>query len=284
MARMATIFRALMTAVLLLSGYVTWNGWQLSQALLAGTTGEASVEALRATHLRTGFVVSIVAALAQSVPFAYFLGTGFWVKAFARASRADDSWEQRQKRWLKSRAFVVMALAPLATVAAAVTGALTDGGSLAPLGHIGPGLLALVATLASLVVVPPEMQRNSALMDELAQRHQVPRPGSREADELIAFEETRALPPLFQLSRVMMFFGAQAIVIWLYLRFGTDGWRDTPLLPFGLGCLVLVTGGLALNGIHDPDKPRPAAQSWARALAVGIVGSALLALAVSATD
>jgi len=280
---MATIFRALMTAVLLLYAYVIWNGWLASQALLAGTTGEDSVQALLATHLRTGLVVSVVAALAQSLPFAYFLGTGFWVKAFVRASRADGSWEVRQKRWLKSRAFVVMSFAPLTTLGAAISGAMVDGGSLAPIHHIVPSVLAVAATLMSLAVIPAEMLRNSALMDELAEKHQVPQPGTAAAEELIAFEESRALPPLFQLSRVMMFFGCQFVVIWLYLRFGTDGWRTTPLLPFGIGCLVLVTAGLGLNGIHDPDKPKPAAQSWARALAVGIVGSVVLVFAVAAT-
>ncbi len=279
---MATIFRALMTAVLLLYGYVIWNGWLAGQALLAGAAGEASAQDLLATHLRTGLVVSVVAALAQSLPFAYFLGTGFWVKAFVRASRADGTWEVRQKRWLKSRAFVVMSFAPLTTLAAAITGAMLDSGRLGPAGHIVPAALAVIATLLSLAVVPPEMLRNSALMDELAERHRVPTPGSAAADELIAFEESRALPPLFQLSRLMIFFGCQLVVIWLYLRFGTDGWRATPLLPFGIGCLALVTAGLGLNGIHDPDKPRPAAQSWARALAVGIVGSVVLGFAVAA--
>ena len=156
---MATIFRALMTAVLLLDAWVIWNGWQASQALIAGATGVHSADALLAMHQRTGLVASIIAALAQSVPFAYFLGTGFWVKAFVRASRADGSWELRQKTWLRSRAFVVMSLAPVATVAAAITGAMTASGSLAPIGHAVPAALALIAALCSLVVIPPEMLR-----------------------------------------------------------------------------------------------------------------------------
>ncbi|HTE05539.1 MAG TPA: hypothetical protein VK824_05025 [Planctomycetota bacterium] len=306
---MATIFRALMTAVLLLHGYVMWNGWQASAAATVATPAAASAtgatgaatptaapsaagspapaagtadSSASALHARTGLVVSILAALAQSVPFAYFLGTGFWVKAFVRASRADGSWELRQRSWLRSRAFVVMSLAPLATLAAAITGGMAGSGTASPAAHALPAALAMLASLVALAVVPPQMQRNSALMDELAERHQVPKPGTAAAEELIAFEETRALPPLFQLSRVMMFAGCQLVVIWLYLRYGTDGWRTTPLLPFGIGCLALVVAGLGLNASHDPDKPRPAPVAWARALAVGILGAVLLGLALAA--
>src|SRR5262245_62129751 len=95
MARpMATILRALLTAVLVLYGWVIWTGAQAGQ----GT------EAL-ARHLRAGLFASLAAALVLSLPFAYFLGTGFWIKAFVRASRAGPEWEQRHKQWMQGRAY-----------------------------------------------------------------------------------------------------------------------------------------------------------------------------------
>jgi hypothetical protein len=282
---MATIFRSLMTAVLLLYGYVAWTGWQIGHAIATGADGGAAGAATHAAlltgHLRIGLVASVIALLAQSLPFAYFLGTGFWVKAFAAASRAGDSWERRQKEWLKSGAFLIMALAPLCTLAAAFTGGATDSGRLAPIWHAVAAGLALLAALVSLLAVPREMLRNAALMDELAARHQVPRPGTPAAAELRADADAHALPPLFQLSRVLLFLSAQAIVVWLYLRFGTESWRQAPFLPFGIGAVLLLAAGLGLNAAHDPEHPRPAPQAWARALIAGLAGAAVLALLVS---
>ena len=265
----ATIFRALMTAVLLLCGWAAWLGLS------------AADDAARAGHVSAGFITSLLAALVQSLPFAYFLGTGFWVRAFARASRAGPLWEERHKQWMKSRAYPVMYLPPALTLLAALSGIAAGAGHAPAWLH---GLLAAGATLATLgalVLVPAEMQRNSALMDELAARHQVPRPATPEYERLVAEEEQHALPALFQLSRVVLFASAQLVVVWLYLRFGTEGWRTTPFAPFGVGAVVLLTLGLALNDMHDPQRPAPPARAWRKALAVGgACGAALVALLI----
>ena len=84
-------------------------------------------------------------------------------------------------------------------------------------------------------------------------------------------EEAAAPPPLFQLSRLSMMFGGQSVLLWLYLRFGTESFRNVPALPFMLGACVLVSLGLGLNARYDPTSPRPAAQAWGRAAAVGLV-------------
>ncbi len=264
---MATIYRALLTAVLALYGWVAWNGAHLGAAGLAGDA--AAHDAALALHVRTGIVASILAALAQSVPFAYFLGTGFWVKAFVRASRAGPDWEARHRSWMTGNAYVAMYAGPLATMALAISGGMVQTGRLAPIWHTGLTLAALGAVVAGLLLVPPLMRRNSALMDELAERHQVPRPGSPAAEALVEHEARAALPPLFQLSRVLMFAGVQCMILWLYLRFGTDGWRGTRVLPFAAAFVMLLTTGLGLNGTHDPLRPRPPREAWSRALLVG---------------
>jgi hypothetical protein len=89
-------------------------------------------------------------------------------------------------------------------------------------------------------------------------------------DELIAEEEKVALPPLFQLSRVLMLFGANAVILWLYLRYGTESWRGAPFLPFGVAGVLLLTLGLGLNARHDPDAPVAPERAWTRAVCVGV--------------
>jgi hypothetical protein len=78
---------------------------------------------------------------------------------------------------------------------------------------------------------------------------------------------------------LVLYAGAQVMVVWLYLRFGTEGWRETSLAPFGIAFVVLLTLGLGLNARHDPHRPRPAAAAWSRALAVGVVCAGLLGAA-----
>lgn len=262
---MATIYRALMTSVLLVWAYVLWTG-------LAAADG---TEAL-AWHLRVGLVGSLFACLVQSVPFAYFLGTGFWVKAFIRASNAGDAWELRQKGWMKGDAYPVMYAAPLLTLAVAISGGLAETGRLPHAVHPSLVVLATLAAAVTLWFVPRTMLANSALMDELADTHSLPKPDTPEMDELIEREERVALPPLFQLSRVLLLFAAQSILLWLYLRYGTEGYRGAPFLPFGLGACLLLTLGLALNALFDPDEPVRPPLAWGRALAVGTACVALV--------
>lgn len=263
---MANIYRALLTAVLLL---YAWAG------LLGGRAGDAEGVA---THVRAGFVTALVAMLAQSLPFAYFLGTGFWIRAFARASRAGPEWEARHRAWMKGRAYPVMYAPPFLTLAAALTGMLADMGTVPGWLHAACVALMAAATVAALVAVPREMLRNSALMDELAERHQVPRPATPAFEKLLEEEEKVALPPLFQLSRVILYASAQLVVVWLYLRFGTEGWREAPFAPFGAVAVALLTVGVALNELHDPQHPAAPPRAWGRALALGGAGAALAVL------
>lgn len=263
---MAIIYRALLTAVLLLYGWSGLAGWR------------AADPAAVADHVRLGFVTALVAMLAQSLPFAYFLGTGFWIRAFARASRAGPDWELRHRTWMKGRAYLVMYMPPFLTLAAALTGMLADMGHLPGWLHAACVVALLAATLAALVLVPREMLRNSALMDELAERHQVPRPETPAYERLVEEEEKVALPPLFQLSRVILYASAQLVVVWLYLRFGTEGWRQVPFAPFGALAVALLVVGVALNDLHDPHAPATPPRAWGRALAFGGAGAALAVL------
>lgn len=255
---MATIWRALVTATLLLWGYVVLTGWQ---------AGAGAAE--RAWHLQVGLLGSLLAALVQSLPFAYFLGTGFWVKAFVRASNAGPDWEQRQRLWMKGRAYPALYLAPLLTLSVAVTGSLADTGRVPAGLHVTLVWLALGAQVLALLLVPAAMARNSALMDELAERHRVPRPDTPEMQAYVAREEASALPPLFQLSRVLMFFAVQSVFVWLYLRFGTEGGRGVPWVPFAAAGALLLTVGLGLNARYDPERPASPRRAWSRAIAVG---------------
>jgi hypothetical protein len=264
---MATIYRATMTAVLMLYGYVIWTGAH------AGEGGDAL-----GWHVSAGLVTTLIAAFAMSLPFAYFLGTGFWIKAFVRASRAGPEWEQRHRQWMKGRAYPVLYIAPLCTVGTAISGSLVQTGRVGAGWHIGLLSTAVVSALVALWVVPREMNRNSALMDRLADEHQVPQPETPEAEALITEESAKALPPLFQLSRILMFFGVQLLIVWIYLRFGTEGWRETPLWPFGAGFVVLLTLGLGLNACFDPDTPRAPGRAWTRAVFMGVAAAMLLAL------
>lgn len=259
---MATIYRALLTAVLLVWAYV----------IFAAATGDAVAggDAL-AFHLRAGLVASILACLVHSLPFAYFLGTGFWVKAFVRASGADGTWERRQKGWMtQGRAYPALYLAPLLTLLVPIAGSALETGRLPAWTHIVLVVGALLATVVNLLAVPAVMRRNSALMDELAETHRVPLPDTPEMDAYVEREERTALPPLFQLSRVALLFAFQLVVLWLYLRFGTESWRDVSWLPFGLGACVLLTFGLGLNARYDPDRPMAAGPAWGRAVACGV--------------
>ena len=265
---MATIFRALVTALLLFWGYVLFTGFAVGDGK----------DAL-AWHLRVGLVGAILGGAVQSLPFAYFLGTHFWVKAFARASRAGDEWEQRQRQWMKGRAYPWMYVTPLITMLAAIAGSMVETGRLPHVVHPALALGACLCQVMALLLVPPVMQRNSALMDELAEAHRVPEPDTPEMHELIAEEEAQALPPLFQLSRVLLLFAVQVLLVWLYLRYGTEGYRHAPLWPFAAASCALLTLGLGLNSRHDPDSPRSRLRAWTPAVAVGL-GAAVIFLIV----
>ncbi|MGQ0553141.1 MAG: hypothetical protein ACT4PU_07960 [Planctomycetota bacterium] len=275
---MATIFRALMTAVLLLLLVASWAGREAAHAVAASARDAPAAGGPLAMHLSLGLVVALVAALAQSLPFAYFLGTGFWVKAFVRASGAGSEWEVRHRQWMKGRVYPLLYLGPLCTLVAAITGGLAETGRLPGGVHLGAAIAAVVLAALELWLVPALMLRNSALMDALAEQHRVPAPATPEHDALVERESRTALPPLFQLSRLLIYASAQVVIVWLYLRFGTDGWRDTPMLPFGIAAVLLLSLGLGLNARHDPDHPRSPRVAWGRALAVGLAGSVVLAL------
>lgn len=264
---MATIYRALVTALLLLWAYVLFTG------LAAGTDSDAL-----AWHLKVGLAGTLFAGAVQSLPFAYFLGTHFWVKAFARASRAGGEWEQRHREWMKGRSYVWMYLAPFATMFAAIAGGLVETGRVPHWVHPGLLVVALGAQLMALVVVPASMRRNSALMDELADLHRVPRPDTPEMEELLAEEEAVALPPAFQLSRLLLLFSAQSLLVWAYLHWGTEGFRGVPLWPFAVASCVLLTVGLAFNAHFDPVDPKTPTASWLRGLGAGLLAALVFAI------
>lgn len=263
---MATIYRALCVSILLVWGYVVFTG------LGVGGAAEADgSQAALAWHLRVGLAGTIVLALVQSLPFAYFLGSHFWVKKFAETARAGEDWTERHKLWMKGSAFKALAIAPTLTMAVAIAGSMVETGRVPHWVHPGLVLASIVAQLVCVVLVPRAMLRNAALMDELADAHQVPTPGTPEMEQLIQEEEAVALPPLFQLSRICMLFGGQSVLLWLYLRFGTEGYRQAPALPFMLGACVLVSVGLGLNARYDPSLPMPAAKAWTRTITVGVL-------------
>lgn len=255
---MATIYRSLLLSTILVFAY----------AVSTGVTAGGGAEPLT-WHLRVGLVASLLAVLVQSVPFAYFLGTGFWVKAFVKASSADGSWETRHAGWMKGRGYKVMYVAAALPAAAAIAGGLVETGRVAGWWHPALVALSVVALVAAWLTIPPMMLRNAALMDELAAEHHVAKPDTPEMDELVEKAEAEALPALFQLSRVLMYAGFNVLAIWLYLRFGTEGFRDTPFLPFGLLFAVTLTIGVGLNARHDPQTPASPRSAWLRAGAVG---------------
>ena len=261
---MATIYRSLTTAVLILWAYL------ISTGLDAGSSRDAL-----SLHLKVALVGALIGGAVQSLPFAYFLGTHFWIKAFARASKAGEEWEQRHRLWMKGRAYPAMYAAPFLTMAVAITGSMVETGRIPHVVHPLLVFAAAVAQVAGLVLVPEAMKRNSALMDQLADEYQVPKPESPEMAELIAEEERLSLPALFQMSRWLLLFSVQILLLWLYLRFGTDGFRETPAWPFAAVSCVLLTLGMGLNASHDPDHPKSPLQAWTPAVLAGL-GAAIV--------
>lgn len=264
---MATIYRSLTTAVLLLWGYL------ISTGLDAGSSQQAL-----SLHLRVALVGALIGGAVQSLPFAYFLGTHFWIKAFARASRAGDEWEQRHRLWMKGRAYPAMYTAPFLTMAVAISGSMVETARIPHAVHPLLVVAAAIAQLASLILVPGAMRRNSALMDQLADEHQVPKPETPEMDDLIAEEERVALPALFQMSRLLLLFSVQVLLLWLYLRFGTEGYREAPAWPFAVASCALLTVGLGLNAGHDPDHPKAPLQAWTPAALAGLAAAIVFSL------
>ena len=141
---MATIYRALVTSVLLLVAYTVMTGF-------SAAGGE---EALR-WHLRVGLVASILGVAVHSVPFAYFLGTGFWVKAFVRASRAGPEWEAGHAQWMKVGGYKIMYAAAALPAGAAITGALVETGRIGGTWHPLFVFASLDCHVAALVTIPP---------------------------------------------------------------------------------------------------------------------------------
>ncbi|RKY18461.1 MAG: hypothetical protein DRQ55_13255 [Planctomycetota bacterium] len=262
---MATIYRALSTALLLLWGYVLSTG-------LAAADGTPAL----AWHLNVGLVATLVAGAVQSLPFAYFLGTHFWVKAWVRACQAGDEWEQRQRLWMKGNEYPWMYIAPFVTALGAIAGGMAETGRIHHLVHPILILAAMGSQVMAMLRVPRAMLRNSALMDELAELHQPPKPDTPEMEALLEAEQAVALPPMFQLSRVLLLFSVQSLLLWSYLRWGTDGYRRVPLLPFGVASVALLVLGLGLNARFDPDHPASPARSWAPALLAGVAAAAAL--------
>lgn len=264
---MATIYRSLTTAVLILWAYL------ISTGLDAGSSQEAL-----SLHLKVALVGALMGGAVQSLPFAYFLGTHFWIKAFARASRAGEEWEQRHRLWMKGRAYPAMYAAPFLTMAVAITGSMVETGRIPHVVHPILVFSAAIAQLVGLVLVPEAMKRNSALMDQLADEYQVPKPESPEMEDLIAEEERLSLPALFQMSRWLLLFSVQILLLWLYLRYGTEGFRETPAWPFATVSCVLLTLGMGLNASHDPDHPKSQLKAWTPAVLTGLAAAIGFAL------
>ncbi|MED5330446.1 MAG: hypothetical protein VX916_04065 [Planctomycetota bacterium] len=255
---MALVYRSLVTAIVILHLVAMAGGMEL------GETTEKS-----AHHLRVGLLVSLATIFIHSLAFAYFLGTGFWIRAFARASRAATTWEERHSQWMKARGYPWLYLAAVFPAAVAITGSLSDTGRLTGGWHAALASASFLVQIAVFFLVPPMMRRNAALMDDLAQTHHVPQPGTEDMEALLEKERAEALPPLFQLSRVLLFGAFNLLILWAYLRFGTETLRGVALWPFASASSGLVILGIGLNARHDPDHPASAVAAWTRGVLFG---------------
>lgn len=230
-------------------------------------------------HQTVALAVAIVGALIHSLPLSYFMGSGYWIKYHAESSGAGPEWKQRHSQWLRSRGYPVIYLAGLSIVATGVAGGLADTLRLAPHWH---GLLALAAMafcLLELLWVPPLMQRNRELLVELASTHKIPKPGTAAAEQLAVDHAAESVPPLIQCSRILIYGACNVLGLWFWLRFGTEGWRDVPLLPFGALFVGTLTVGLGIYWRHRPQGPRSAKSAWIMACATAAaLGGVLAAL------
>jgi len=207
-------------------------------------------------HQTLALAVAIVGALIHSLPLSYFMGSGYWIKYHADSSGAGPEWKLRHSRWLKNRGYPVIYFAGLSIVATGVAGGLADTLRIAPVWHGLLALAAMVFCLLELLWVPPMMQRNRELLVELATLHRIPKPGTAAAEALASEHLAESVSPLLQLARILIYGACNVLGLWFWLRFATEGWRDTPLLPFAALFVATLTVGLAMFWRHHGTSRR----------------------------
>ncbi|RKY21303.1 MAG: hypothetical protein DRQ55_04790 [Planctomycetota bacterium] len=226
---MIRLYRSLVATEVLLWIAVAWTGAS------AGHSGEAM-----ALHLRLALLGTLFAAVVHTLPFFFLMGSFYWLKACVQQAEGDPAWLVRHKRWVASPALPSLLGAALATVALALSGGLLSEGRASAGTHAAVALAALLVHVYAAACVPPQMRRITALLGEV--RACLP-----PADELIARSRSpaaRAADPTFgRPLRSLLTLAPQPMLLWLYLRYGTDG-LGAPAWPFLLASLALVLWAL----------------------------------------
>lgn len=198
-------------------------------AAWAGVAAGRSAEHL-GRHLDLALLATLFAAAVHTLPFFFLMGSFYWLKACVDRADADPAWLDRHKLWVRSPTLPALLGAALATLMVAVSGGLLGAGR-APAGlHTAVVLATLLVHVFAACCVPAQLRRISALVSEM--RAWLP-----PAETLAARErdpQTRALDPtLDRPGRTLFILAPQPLLLWLYLRFGTDGLRAS-LWPFAL--------------------------------------------------
>ncbi len=229
-------------------GLAAWNLLFLTSAAVLGFL-RGSVVAPR-VHFFTGLFAAIFCLLIHAIVFAHFIGSGKWIKKGAEAASLPDTEAivKRTKRF-KGKVFPFALFSMIFVVVTAFLGGGADVGSVSPTVHLVMGVLTLALNVVATVFERAAIRENSTLITRVseANRDRIAAGIPAEALPAATDEATRAG------SKVFLFLAANVWLLYAYRLFVMRH-RDEPLVPYLIGCGVLVFVGLRLRAAEQAPR------------------------------
>lgn len=237
---MIRIYRALVASEVIVWALVAWTG---------ATANGASTAVSR--HVTLAVLAALLAALAHTMPFFFLMGSFYWLKACVDRAGADSTVLAEHKRWVASPALPALLGSALLTILVVVSGGLVQAGRVPPSAHISVVLTALALHVFAAWYLPKQMRRISALLSDM--RAWLP-PAEALRDLQRRRPELAADPTLGRPVRTLLLMAPQPLLLWLYLRFGTDA-APPPVWPFALAAIVLACWAWRHRRVRSGRKP-----------------------------
>jgi hypothetical protein len=225
------------------TGLAVWNLVFLANAFAMGYLRRGVVEPR--VHVLSGLFAAMFCCLVHAIVFSHFIGSGKWIKKGVDAARMDEAIVKRTKRF-KGKVFPFALFSMIFVVVTAFLGGGADVGSVSPTVHLVMGVLTLAINVVATVFERGAIRENSTLITRVSEANR---------DRIAAGIPAAALPAATDEatragSKVFLFLAANVWLLYAY-RLYVMRHRDEPLVPYLIGCAVLVFVGLRLRAAEQ---------------------------------
>lgn len=199
-----------------------------------------------------GAVAAVFCCVVQTLVIAHFVGSMKWIQQSGPTAGMDDT-KPLRTAWIKGRMFPLLILAMLAAVWMGIFSGAAETGAM---GHWVPTALAVLTWLLSARALPlarAELIRQKQRMREvqgLMDRRITAGAVRDEPEEALIPESTRAA------AKVLVFLAVNVWVLYAYFRFVLRR-HEHPILPYAIGCAVLLVLGLGMRAFGAPAAQPP---------------------------